>query len=302
MKGEIFDIKRFAVHDGPGIRATAFLKGCPLDCIWCHNPEGKRAGVDIRYNPRACIRCGACAAACPESAICLEGGIQIERTKCARCGRCALVCPASAISAAGYEIGADELIREFKKEEIFFRETGGITLSGGDPLFQPRFAKAVLEKAKEAGCHTAIETCLYAPEDVIESLIGAVDLWIADIKHLDAHEHRRLTGVENGPILSGYELLVKRGCKLLTRVPVIPGATDSPENLRAIGRYIAAVNQKGEVELMFYNSLGESKYAAYGLGGAMKGETYSAARKKEIVNLMAGTGINLVRGDNNAIL
>ncbi len=297
MKGEIFDIKRFAVHDGPGIRVTAFLKGCPLGCAWCHNPEGKRPGADIRLNERACIRCGACAAACPHSAVALEAAIQIDRSKCQRCGKCAEVCPSSALSAVGYAIGAEELMLEFKKEEIFFRDNGGITLSGGDPLFQPRFTKDVLEMAKAAGYHTALETCLYAPVDIVKSLSGVVDLWIADLKLMDPLEHKRLTGVDNEPILRNYELLAGRGGEILTRIPVIPGATDSPENLRAIGRYIASVNPGGVAELMFYNPLGESKYAAYGIAGAMKGELYSGAQKKELIDMLAAAGVSKINND-----
>ncbi len=191
----------------------------------------------------------------------------------------------------GYAIEADELIREFKKEEVFFQDTGGITLSGGDPLFQPEFAKDVLEKAKAAGYHTAVETCLYAPAGVIDSLTGVVDLWIADIKLMDPYEHERLTGVSNALILAGYELLVKKDADLLTRIPVIPGATDSIENLRAIGRYIASVNPGGAVELMFYNPLGESKYAAYGMGGQMKNRPYTPEQKTKLQDLVAATGV-----------
>ena len=294
MTGEIFDIKRFSVNDGPGIRCTAFLKGCPLNCIWCHNPEGKHPGPEICCLAYACINCGSCLSACGSGAVQLEGkGAVINRERCVRCGECAAVCPAAALSVKGYSMSPEELIAEFKKEQVFFKASGGgITLSGGDPLFQPLFTKAVLEQAKANGFHTAVETCLYATAAVVGSLMKLVDLWLCDIKVMDDETHRRLTGKSNKQILSNYELLISSGCNILTRVPVIPGYTDSEENLTAIGRYVASVNPAGKVELIFYNPLGQSKYHIYGLDYELAGnKLYTDNQKEKLRELMSGTGV-----------
>jgi len=298
MTGEIFDIKRFAVHDGPGIRCTAFLKGCPLACIWCHNPEGKRPGPEICCQPQACIGCGACISICPSSAIRSgEKGVVIDRERCVRCGKCAAACPADALSAKGYALSPEELVAEFEKDLVFFKTSGGgITLSGGDPLFQPTFAYAVLELAKAKGLHTAVETCLHAPAEAVEALLEVVDLWLCDIKIFDNGEHKRLTGRSNKLILSNYELLVHRERSLITRIPVIPGCTDSAENWTAIGRYAASVNPTGTVELMFYNPLGQSKYPSFGMDYRLSGSgPYTAEQQDAFREMVAATGVAAVK-------
>lgn len=294
MTGEIFDIKRFAVHDGPGIRCTAFFKGCPLRCMWCHNPEGMRSGVEISCQAASCIACGACVTACPQRAIApAASGVEIDRERCLRCEACTAVCPGHALTAKGYAVTHRVLVKEFEKEAVFFATSGGgITLSGGDPLFQPAFARAVLESAKAAGLHTAVETCLYAARESVQALLEVTDLWLCDIKLLEDEAHKRLTGCSNKLILQNYQLLLERGCALLTRIPVIPGCTDTAENLEAIGRYIASVNPRGTVELMFYNPLGQAKYKAYGMEYGLKGkEPYTAQQQKQFKEMVSAAGV-----------
>ena len=297
MTGEIFDIKRFAVHDGPGIRCTAFLKGCPLRCIWCQNPEGLRAGTEIAYLPLQCIGCGACTGACQSGAIRLDsGGITIDRNSCTRCGACADICPTGAILPKGREISPAELVAELAKDEVFFRSSnGGITLSGGEPLFRSEFTAEVLRLAKVRGYHTAVETCLYLSTDTFRQLIDLPDLWIVDLKIWDDKAHQRMTGRSNRLILANYEQLVRSGQAVLTRIPVIPDCTDAEENLTSLGRYIAEVNPVGKVEPLFYNPLAESKYRNYGIDYPLLGTgPYTAEAQNGFRRMIAATGANVL--------
>lgn len=291
--GEIFDIKRFALHDGPGIRCTAFLKGCPLSCIWCHNPESQRSGPEICSNPQACIHCGKCISVCPNQALQFaDEKIEIDRNRCNRCGKCSNCCPAKALTLKGYQISDKALMQEFKKESVFFASSGGITLSGGEPLLQADFSRSVLQKSKEHNFHTAIESCLFASTEVLESLIDFVDLWICDIKLYDEDEHKKLTGSSNRIIFQNYEYLLRRNCQILTRIPVIPSCTDSEKNLFSIGKYIALNNPEGSVELMFYNPLGESKYKSYGMDYKLNGvDPYIKQEQENFKKIVASTGI-----------
>lgn len=293
MTGEVFDVKRFAIHDGPGIRCTAFLKGCPLNCAWCHNPEGKRPGFEIGYFPYQCIGCGACIDVCQNGAISYDaGGIVIDRVKCMRCGKCGSVCPSKAIVTKGAEMTADALMEKFTKDEVFFQTSGGgITMSGGDPLYQPEFTVKVLRMAKEKGYHTAVDTCLYAPDDIIHMLMDLTDLWIVDLKIWDDNVHKEMTGQTNRLIFANYEKLAESGRVLLTRIPVIPGYTDARENLTALGRYIAKVNPGGKVELMFYNPLAESKYKNFNIQYTLFGTgQYTEKQQEEFRKIIAVTG------------
>jgi len=297
MTGELFGIKRFAVHDGPGIRCTAFLKGCPLRCIWCHNPEGVRKGTELGYLPLQCIRCGDCVTQCPHDVIRLDcNGAAINRTRCTRCGVCADGCPAGALFVKGRTLTAAELIEECSKEEVFFQSTGGgITLSGGDPLFQPEFTAEVLRMAKGKGYHTAVETCLYATKDVLDALIELPDLWIVDLKIWDDKEHQKLTGQTNQQILRNYERLIDAGKPLMTRIPIIPGCTDSKENLVSLGQYIAKQNPGSVVEPMFYNPLAESKYKNYDMPYSLfDALPYTAAQQQRFRAIIATAGINVI--------
>lgn len=297
MTGEVFDIKRFAVHDGPGIRCTAFLKGCPLGCIWCHNPEGKRSGLEVGHFPTPCIHCMLCVRACPQGAIREEAGsLVIEQGLCTRCGQCVAVCPSGAMVAKGETMTVDALMAEFAKEEVFFQASGGgITLSGGDPLFQPGFTGQVLKAAKARGYHTAVETCLFAAGDVFDSLLSLPELWLVDLKLWDDHRHQKLTGQTNRPILRNYEQLASSGRPMLTRIPVIPGCTDDEENLCALAAYIGKTNPGGQVELMFYNPLAASKYEHYHMDDCLgRQKPYTAAQQEDFRRLVAAQGIHVI--------
>ncbi|MDR1373869.1 MAG: glycyl-radical enzyme activating protein, partial [Treponema sp.] len=191
MTGSIFDIKRFAVHDGPGIRTTVFLKGCPLNCVWCQNPEGISSGRDLWIKREQCIGCGACAAACPSGALSLEAGrIGLNRDRCRFCNVCVNSCPARAVQRIDRELSPESLTEELTLDRLFFAISGGgVTLSGGEPLAQPDFALALLERLKVENIHTCMETSLFAPEAVIRRLPGMLDYLICDIKLMDREDH-----------------------------------------------------------------------------------------------------------------
>jgi pyruvate formate lyase activating enzyme len=263
MTGCIFDIKRFAVHDGPGIRTTVFLKGCPLNCIWCQNPEGIGPGRDIWVKREKCIGCGACVAVCPQKALSLETGrINVNRSLCRFCNACVNSCPARAIQRIDREFSLESLAEELLLDKLFFDISGGgVTLSGGEPLAQPDFVLALLERLKGENVHTCIETSLFASETVIRRLPGVLDYLICDIKFIDEEDHLKYTGTPNDRILENFRYLAGSLKKILVRVPLVPGITAAEKNLRAIGNFVRFCNPDIPIELLNYNWFSGSKYA-----------------------------------------
>lgn len=266
MDGAIIDIKRFTLHDGPGIRSTLFLKGCGLRCAWCHNPEGLEAGVNLWYLARQCIRCKSCVAACPEGALEAdeEGDpfIRINRAKCTLCGACVAACPTTALSFDGRTLSAREAADLLLRDRDFYAESGGgVTISGGDPLVQHEFALEVLRLCREAGVRTAIETGLYGDYGVLERFLPLVDLFIVDLKLADPGLHAEYTRHSNEVILANYRRLTALGLDILTRIPLIPRITATAANIQAIARIVREANPGGRVELINYNPLAENKYA-----------------------------------------
>ena len=262
ITGTIFDCKRFAVHDGNGIRSTLFIKGCPLRCPWCQNPEGLSPKPFLWHRPAACLHCGTCVAVCPNGALRLDSRVHIDYEKCLTCGTCAEACPGGALEICGREISASAAAKLLLRDQVFFGSEGGVTLSGGEVLAQWRFAAEVLRLCKEAGANTAIESCLLAGREAIDALIPVTDLFIIDIKILDCETHERICGAPNTQILKNYEYLIARGCDVLVRTPVIPGYTDSRGNLDAIAAYIERISPGQAYELLDFNPLCRSKYDA----------------------------------------
>jgi len=264
--GTVFDVKRFAIHDGPGIRTTAFLKGCPLSCTWCHNPESQRSEPELLFRGSRCIGCGTCVATCPEDAIRVERGKAItDRERCAACGACVPACLVDAREVVGWPWTAEELVGELRRDALFFEESGGgVTLSGGEPLLQPTFCAAVLERCRARGIHTAVDTCGHAGEDALERVVAHADLFLYDVKLMDGERHRQATGETNAQVLANLEWLDRRGKRIWIRVPLIPGINDDEENLLALAAFVRGLRRVERVQVLPFHRGGEGKQAGLG--------------------------------------
>jgi pyruvate formate lyase activating enzyme len=263
VTGVIFNIQRYSIHDGPGIRTTAFFKGCPLRCLWCQNPESQIKRPEIFFVSENCQGCGACAEVCLQGAIeVVEGLARTDREVCMGCGECTEACPNEARNLMGRNATAQEVFEELAADEIFYqRSGGGATLSGGEPLAQPRFAAEVLRLCKEASLHTALDTCGYAPWETVRQVLEYVDLVLYDFKHMDPEQHERYTGVSNELILENARRIHQLGIPMLARVPVIPGRNDAEENVVATALFIATeLGDSTGVHLLPYHRLGETKH------------------------------------------
>jgi len=260
--GTIFDIKRFAVHDGPGIRTTVFFKGCPLRCLWCHNPESMKMERQIVFFESKCIGCGECFKRCPNGAIeATPQGRKYHRDRCTLCGTCVEYCYAEATVMQGRVVSVEEVIEEVKKDMPFYENSGGgVTLSGGEPAMQPQFCIAVLRESKKAGMHTALDTSGYAKWETFSRILEYVDLVLYDIKHMDPLKHKEYTGLSNRLILSNLRRLDKLGIPIEIRMPMIPGLNDSEGNLSATCEFLSGMENVERIKLLPYHRLGEGKY------------------------------------------
>jgi pyruvate formate lyase activating enzyme len=261
-RGYIFDIRRFSIHDGPGIRTTVFLKGCPLRCLWCHNPESQSPYPELILQPRRCILCGDCLEACPSGAIYREGEqILTDRDKCRLCQTCAQVCFAEARQFTGREMSTEQVMVEILCDTAFYEQSGGgVTFSGGEPLFQQEFLMTLLQASKAHDIHTALDTCGYAPFEVFESLRSLVDLFLFDLKHMDDFTHRELTGVSNQQILENLLELSRLGHAIHLRIPLIPGHNDDDAHLHHMAHFAAGLPSLERVDLLPYHASGVEKY------------------------------------------
>jgi len=260
-KGLVFDIKKYAIHDGPGIRTTVFFKGCPLQCLWCHNPESWKFHVELGFRKSRCLGCGQCAEACSREAISLvENRPVTDSEKCILCGRCVDVCLAGARQIIGREMAVSEVMAEVERDVIFYDQSGGgVTFSGGEPLMQPDFLLALLNQCRARNIHTAVDTSCYAEPEIVESVAERADLFLCDLKHMNNEMHERFTGVGNNLILENIRRISQADKKIVIRIPIIPGFNDATANIEATGKFAASLTGAGRIDILPFNRGGIEK-------------------------------------------
>ena len=289
-EGVLFNIQRYSLHDGPGIRTLPFFKGCPLTCRWCSNPESQRPQPELVYKKNDCIRCGKCVDACKQKALSPGNPFFIDRERCIQCGDCTRVCPTQALEMKGKRMTVRDVIRELQKEENLFRRSGGgITLSGGEPLAQPEFARELLKACKEKGWHTAIETTGLTSKETIEEVFPWIDLALTDIKAINPAVHEENTGVNNSRILENL-IRISFLTKVIVRIPVIPGVNDNPDEIRSIAEFARLMSGVDTIHLLPYHTFGENKYSLLGriypMGDAQSHSENKIEGLKKIVESM----------------
>lgn len=291
-EGVVFNVQHFCLHDGPGIRTSVFLKGCPLRCLWCANPESQQKRPQILWNWEKCTGCGACVAACPQRAVSQkEKVVHTDEGACTGCGACVEACPQNARELSGKWVTAEEVLQEVEEDRLFYGDQGGMTLTGGEVLAQPEFALALLKLAKKQHLHTAVETSGFGPWEALEALAPYCDLFLYDCKQALPQEHKRCTGQSNQVILQNLERLSHRfpEKEIWLRAPVIPGYNDSEENMKALGGLAKGVPGCTRVELLPYHNLGEGKRRQLG-HAPFQGETPSQEQMEHLRAIVAQGG------------
>lgn len=299
VEGCIFNIMKYSIHDGPGIRTTVFMKGCPLRCLWCHNPESQMYKPQlIRFSDR-CIGCGSCAKVCSTGAIIIrESKIIYDMTKCTNCGQCAEVCYAGAMEMAGEYMNVEEVVKEIEKDKPFYEESGGgVTFSGGEPFMQPAFLKELLISCHRKDIHTAVDTSGFVQRDIIIELSKYIDLFLYDLKLMDNEKHKKYAGGSNEIILDNLKELINLGKRIFIRIPIIPGINDDDDNLEAIGRFLSGLRGIEQINVLPYHNIAMEKYKRlnkkYGLADL---KAPSDERMKEIAQKLMTYGFKVKIG------
>jgi len=295
LTARIFNIQRFSTEDGPGIRTTVFLKGCPLSCPWCSNPESQAGNTEVAHSDSLCDHCNRCVEVCDRQAISLNpaGGVHINRDACDNCAKCVPVCGTGALRMIGDEYTLDQVYEEIKKDAAYYRNSnGGVTCSGGEPLSHARFVAALFKRCQAAGMHTTLDTCGSAPRRAVERVIEHTDLVLFDFKIFDPARHSAIVGAPLQQILDNAKYIVSQGVRLIARMPLIPGYTDSDENVSALASFIRALGGNIPVNVLPYHRFGMNKYQmldrSYGPGDA---KPPSAERVESVVDRIRSFGL-----------
>ena len=297
-EGYIFNIQRFSIHDGPGIRTTVFFKGCPLRCWWCHNPEGQTLERELLVFNNRCIGCGTCAKVCERGAIIIkEGKVLIDREKCDLCGKCVENCSTRGLEFAGKLVTDEWLLKELKKDIIFFDQSGGgVTISGGEPLMQFEFLLSLVKMLKEEGIHVTVDTSGYGEWDKLKQLANNVDLFLYDIKLIDNEKHKKYMGVSNEIILKNMQKLVNEKTNIAPRIPLIPGVNDDIEDIKQFAKFLGGLGFR-TVNILPYHDFGREKYIRAGKEYKIEKKLLLPDEKKELINEeFAKEGINIIFG------
>ncbi|WP_296032395.1 glycyl-radical enzyme activating protein [Dorea sp.] len=293
----IFDLQRFALHDGPGIRTTVFLKGCPLDCLWCHNPESKKKTSQLGYLEKNCIGCRRCEKVCPRKVYEITGegeqkkhNVYLER--CIQCGKCVEACPNHALKIYGWNVTVEEIMHTVCKDIDFYQKSGGgLTISGGEPMLQFQGLLKLVKKAKECGMHVCLDTCGYADMDKYKEIVPYIDLFLFDYKVTGEKEHEKYTGVSNKKILENLDMLCKNNHAVILRCPIIPGINDHEEHYKKIAELSRKYPQIVEVNLMTYHDMAKGKAAQIGTTYALADlKTIEKEEKQKIYKLVESYG------------
>ena len=294
LSGLVSDIQRCSVHDGPGIRTTVFLKGCPLTCPWCHNPEAQSGTPDILFDEQRCIGCEACRTACPHDAIDLAARRRIARDRCDGCGRCAAACPALALVLCGRRLSVREIADTVDRDRAFYDASGGgVTLSGGEPAFQPEFAAALLAECRGRGIRTALQTAGWCSPDALGRMLRHIDLVLFDLKTVDPVRHQHVLGKPLAPVIANARQVAQSGCGLLVRVPIVPGFNDDEASLESLLEFAADLT--APVSFIAYHRLAAAKYRRLGREYPMpQAAEPSAERLRSIAALAQAKGLRVI--------
>jgi len=296
--GLVFDIQRFSLHDGHGIRTLVFMKGCPLTCAWCSNPESQKAGPEIMFYREKCLSCGACLEACPNGEL-LKAAFPRTPEACLGCGRCVEVCFAEARHLVGRRVSVEEVLAVIRSDRVFYEQSGGgVTVGGGEPTLQAGFVADLLAGCRRDGLHTAMETCGYSPWKNLERVLRHVNQLLFDIKHLDPARHRELTGVDNARILENARRASRRVREMVVRLPLIPGCNNDEANLQALGRFVKEeLSGVSRVDILPYHSTGESKSARLFRGYSLAGlHTQSKSEVLQAEKILRSYGLEVHAG------
>jgi len=302
--GTIFDIKCYAINDGPGIRTAVFFKGCPLRCSWCHNPEGQELRPQMMFRANRCQGFKDCLQACPQEAISWVDGSITNWEACDGCGKCAEVCVTGGREMVGRVVEVQDLMAEIERDMVFYNQSGGgVTFTGGEPLMQREFLRTLLACCKTSGIHTTVDTSGYATWEGLESIYPLTDLFLYDLKFADETRHRQYTSVSNNLILENLQKLSARKANILVRIPLIPGINDDDENIHSSATFLKRLPYLAGVELMPYHEIGLAKYQALGMKYQLEG-TRPAKREKieEVEQILAGYNLPVIKHSSGRAL